>query len=68
VAADFDDQIEWNAANQALFARLLAQLARSAGLAPLDRDAVARVRRGGGASQRRCPAFVARDGPPARTC
>jgi predicted ATP-dependent protease len=43
VAADFDDRMEWTDENQALFARLVATLARRAGLAPLDNEAVARV-------------------------
>ncbi len=43
VAADFDDRIEWNAGNQALFARLLATLARRGGLGSFDRQAVARI-------------------------
>jgi lon-related putative ATP-dependent protease len=43
IAADFDDRIEWNLTSQARFARLVATAARRAGLAPLERDAVARL-------------------------
>jgi lon-related putative ATP-dependent protease len=43
LAADFDDRLEWTPENQALYARLVAALARRGGLAPFDRGAVARI-------------------------
>lgn len=43
VEVDFEDQIEWNEENQAMYARLIAGLVRKYNLHPLDRPAVARV-------------------------
>jgi len=43
VAADFDWQMDRNAKNQQLYARLIGGLTRKEGLRPLDRTAVARV-------------------------
>ncbi|MFN4064323.1 AAA family ATPase [Azoarcus communis] len=43
VAADFDDDLPRNPENEQQYARLLAMLARNAGLLPLDRAAVARL-------------------------
>ena len=43
VAADFDDRVERNDGNSMLYARLIAGLAREAGLKPLDSGAVART-------------------------
>ncbi len=43
VAVDFDDDIERNAENQELLARLIATVARRDGLASLDRSAVAHL-------------------------
>jgi len=43
VAADFEDRFDRSAENDALFARLIATMAREKKLAPLDRHAVARV-------------------------
>ncbi|MGE5278859.1 MAG: Lon protease family protein [Acidobacteriota bacterium] len=43
VAADFDDEIERSPANDLLYARLIATLARREGLLPFDRQAVARA-------------------------
>jgi len=43
VAADFDDRTERNAANEKLYARLVATLVAHSELAPLDAPAVARV-------------------------
>jgi len=43
VAADFDDAVDRTAQNQHEYARLIATLARSEGLKPLDRRAVGRV-------------------------
>ena len=43
VAADFEDRVEHTEDNAMLYARLIAGLARDAGLMPLDRGAVARV-------------------------
>ncbi len=43
VAADFDDRMVRDAEGEALFARLIATLARRDHLRPLERDAVARV-------------------------
>ncbi|WP_019627170.1 Lon protease family protein [Thioalkalivibrio sp. ALJT] len=43
VEADFEDDLERDAASLALYARMLATMARRAGLRPLDRAAVARV-------------------------
>ncbi len=43
VAADFDDQIDRSQGNELDYARLVATLARSGGLRPFDREAVARV-------------------------
>ncbi|HEM61492.1 MAG TPA: ATP-dependent protease, partial [Chloroflexi bacterium] len=42
VEADFEDQMDRNADNQLLYARLIATLARQDGTRPLERDAVAR--------------------------
>ena len=41
VQADLEDTLERNAANQPLYARMIATLAREAGLRPLDRSGVA---------------------------
>ena len=43
VAADFDDDLPRTAENVAHFARLMATLARKAGLLPFDRSAIARM-------------------------
>ena len=43
VAADFAEELNWDAANVAGYARLIAKLAREKGLRPLAREAVARV-------------------------
>jgi lon-related putative ATP-dependent protease len=43
VAADFEDQVPRDAEHTGLYARLAASMARSAGLRPLERGAVARV-------------------------
>jgi lon-related putative ATP-dependent protease len=43
VAADFENRIDRSEANTALYARLIATIARHEGLPPLSRDAVARV-------------------------
>ena len=43
VAADFDDQMERSPENHLLFARMIASIARSEKLLPLDRSAVART-------------------------
>jgi lon-related putative ATP-dependent protease len=43
VAADFENRIDRSAANTALYARMIATLARGENLAPLSHDAVARV-------------------------
>jgi predicted ATP-dependent protease len=43
VAADFEEQIERNADNHLLYARLIATLTRKEALLPFDRNAVARV-------------------------
>ena len=43
VAADFEDEVERNADNDLLYARLIGTLARREKLLPLDRGAVARV-------------------------
>jgi lon-related putative ATP-dependent protease len=43
VAADFEDEVERNADNDLLYARLVGTLARREKLRPLDRGAVARV-------------------------
>jgi lon-related putative ATP-dependent protease len=43
VAADFADEMDREPENEALYARLLATLARRDGLRPFDRSAVARV-------------------------
>lgn len=43
VQADFEDDLERSDAHYPLYARMLATLARRAGLRPLDREAVARV-------------------------
>lgn len=43
VAADFDDDLPRNPENEQQYARLLAMLARNAGLLPLDRAAIARL-------------------------
>lgn len=43
VAADFENSVERTPENTALYARLIATLARRDGLGPLDRGAVARV-------------------------
>lgn len=43
VAADFEETLDRDAAGEALYARLLATMARREGLRPLDREAVARV-------------------------
>ena len=43
VAADFDDRVERTEDNALPYARLIADLAKKAGLKPLDRSAVARV-------------------------
>jgi lon-related putative ATP-dependent protease len=43
VAADFENRIDRSAANTALYARLIATVARRENMPPLDRGAVARV-------------------------
>jgi predicted ATP-dependent protease len=43
VAADFEDDIERNAGNDLLYARLISTLTRKENLLPFDRSAVARV-------------------------
>lgn len=43
VAADFEDSIDRDGANSLLYARLIATLARTEGLRPFDRAAVARL-------------------------
>jgi predicted ATP-dependent protease len=43
VAADLDDRMEWDVEGQAVYARLIATLARRQNLRALDRSAVARV-------------------------
>jgi lon-related putative ATP-dependent protease len=43
VAADFGERIDWSPENVALYARLIAKLAREKNLKPFDRAAVARV-------------------------
>jgi lon-related putative ATP-dependent protease len=43
VAADFEETVDRNPANQELYARMIGTLARSKGLRPFDRGAVARV-------------------------
>ncbi len=43
VAADFEDRIDRTPEHDALFARLVATMARGRGLVPFERDAVARV-------------------------
>lgn len=43
IAADFDDDLPRDAGSEYQYARLLAMLARGAGLLPLDRAAVARM-------------------------
>jgi lon-related putative ATP-dependent protease len=43
VAADFENRIDRSAANTALYARMIATLARRENLSPLSHDAVARV-------------------------
>lgn len=43
VAADFEDELDRDAGNHQLYARLIATLARKENLLPLDRSAVARV-------------------------
>ncbi|HWI81141.1 Lon protease family protein [Ramlibacter sp.] len=43
VAADFEDEVPRDAPQTAAYARLLASMARAAGLRPLDRGAVARL-------------------------
>jgi len=43
IAADFEDQLEWTGENMALYARMVATLARRRGLAPFSAGAVARV-------------------------
>lgn len=43
VAADFADQMDRNADNQQLYARLIGNLVRQNGLSPFHREAVARV-------------------------
>jgi len=43
VEVDFEDEIDWNSQNQALYARLIAGLVRKYKLNPLDKFAVGRV-------------------------
>ena len=48
VAADFEDRVEHTRDNALRYAQMIAQMAREAGLKPLDRGAVARVIEHGG--------------------
>jgi lon-related putative ATP-dependent protease len=43
VAADFEDDMQWDADSTAAYARLIAAIVRRESLHPLDRDAVARA-------------------------
>lgn len=43
IAADFEDRVEWREEPPTDYVRLVATLARRAGLEPFDRDAVARL-------------------------
>lgn len=43
VQVDFENEMDWNDENQALYARLIADLARRNNLLPLDRSGVERV-------------------------